>query len=1450
MESPESKSGKENRVAHQPFTTPTRDATYNPNSNVNRERQRIMSDSKFEHVLRSPIMSEPSAALNHHAGLKFHDVFQMKQGRYADLPAAKISEMMTSNGLDNAPTQSLLSVVNGILDEGIERKNGEIPQRIALLLRKVVQEIERRISTQAEHLRTQNNLFKAREEKYQSRIKVLEALASNMCGQTEMEKVKIEENRKLEDEIARVTVEKQRHNAEVEALKKEMEMERKSYNLHCLQVETEAKRLKIDLEEKIKELEQQLADSRNKDIKEKDSYTMEISTLKQALEMSKKENELLTRQMETEAKRSRIDLEEKIKELEQQLAETRNKDSKEKNSSSTEISTLKQALEMSKKENELLTMQMETEAKRSRMDLEEIIKELEQQLVETRNKDSKEKDSSSTEISTLKQALEMSKKENELLTMQMETEAKRSRIDLEEKIKDLEQQLAEMRNKDSKEKDNSSTEILTLKRALEMSKKTNELLTMQMETEEKRLKVSFEERIKELEQQLADFKNKDNKEKDSSSSEISTLKQSLEMSKKANDLLALQMEMEAKRSKVAFEEQVKELEQRLTESMNKDIKEKDSSVMEISRLKQDLEMSKKENEIVALQMETEMKRSKVAYEEKVKELEQQLADSRNKEIREKDSSSTEISTMKRELEASKKAYELLRLQMEDEAKTSKDSFEKQVKELEQRLTVLRNKEIKEKESSSEEITRINQELEASKKANEHLALQMETEEKRLKDSFEEQVKELEKQLAESRNKEIEAKDASSMEISSLKQAFETSKKENELFAMQMEAEARRSKAAFEGRVKELEQQLVESRNNWMKEKDSRATEISLLMKELETTRSTNELRVLQLEKEASMSKTASEAKINKLEQQLVDSRNKLTELKESIEMKNEMWAKKTQNYRRIVEVQIIALRELRSSSQSVKQEVRKTKETYSEQFNHFRAQLKPLADVAQNYHALLGENRKLFNEIQELKGNIRVYCRVRPFLPGQKEKQSIVDHVGDDGEIVIMNPAKPGKDGRRVFKFNKVFGPASTQGEVYSNVQPFIRSVLDGYNACIFAYGQTGSGKTYTMTGPDGATKESWGVNYRALNDLFEISEKRKSSILYEITVQMIEIYNEQVQDLLSSDGAKKKLGVSLVGQSSGLAVPDASMHLVKAPSDVMDLIELGFNNRSVGETAMNKRSSRSHSIVSIHVRGTDLKSGTTSRGCLHLIDLAGSERVDRSEVTGDRLKEAQHINKSLSALGDVIFALSQKSAHVPYRNSKLTQILQSSLGGQAKTLMFVQLNPDTSSYSESSSTLKFAERVSGIELGAAKSSKDGKDVRDLMEQVSSLKDTIAKRDEEIERLQLLKDLKNVYPSVISDKLSESDASCSAEEQANASVYDNGDRDYDERTSNPSEPSTENSREGSERSDGLDRVRTASRVSRIAQKIGQNTSSPKGTTSIKKTPVSSSTLNKPPRPRT
>lgn len=407
---------------------------------------------------------------------------------------------------------------------------------------------------------------------------------------------------------------------------------------------------------------------------------------------------------------------------------------------------------------------------------------------------------------------------------------------------------------------------------------------------------------------------------------------------------------------------------------------------------------------------------------------------------------------------------------------------------------------------------------------------------------------------------------------------------------------------------------------------------------------------------------------------------------------------------------------------------------HQEEFNNLGKHLQSLAHAASGYQRVLEENRKLYNQVQDLKGNIRVYCRVRPFLPGQPNRFSTVDHI-EEGNITITTPSKYGKEGRKSFSFNKVFGPMATQEEVFTDTQSLIRSVLDGYNVCIFAYGQTGSGKTYTMTGPKELTEEGLGVNYRALSDLFLLSDQRKEIICYEISVQMLEIYNEQVRDLLASDGFNKRLEIRNSSQN-GINVPEASLVPVSSTSDVINLMNIGQRNRAVSATAMNDRSSRSHSCLTVHVQGRNLTSGTVLRGSMHLVDLAGSERVDKSEVTGDRLKEAQHINKSLSALGDVISSLAQRSSHVPYRNSKLTQLLQDSLGGQAKTLMFVHISPEHEALGETLSTLKFAERVATVELGASRVNKDSGEVKELKEQIASLKAALARKDVDSENSQ------------------------------------------------------------------------------------------------------------------
>uniref|UniRef100_A0A0E0HSB5 Kinesin motor domain-containing protein n=1 Tax=Oryza nivara TaxID=4536 RepID=A0A0E0HSB5_ORYNI len=761
-------------------------------------------------IPKNPAMSEPSSPLSQttlssisrHAGHSFHDVFQLRQGRYSDLPSSKISEMMKSTSLDNAPTQSLLSVVNVILDELVETKIGEIPYHLACLLRKVILEIERRISTQAEHIRNQNNLMKAREEKYKSRIRVLEALASGTSDQTHV-------NSNATNGKAHVSPDHAVHQMKMEKDKTE-----------------DKKRL------------------------------------------AEKDVVLLVKDKEEDVTRLTKDKEDMAKLLK---------------------------------------------------DKEDIIR---------------------------------------------------------------------------------------------LMKEKEEMVWMMREKENM---VSLNNGRVEDKHQLTD--------KDVANS------------------------------------------------------------------------AKYRNEIIKL--------------------------------------------------------------------------------------------MKEKEDSNDTIMKLNIELEA------------------MKSSYE------------------------------------------------------GTRILLDSKKKEVLQLLMD--------KESIEYIVSQLKQELAIERSSHQTHIQELDTRAFQANNKLEQRIKEMELMLEDSKTRVRDLEELLESRSQTWEQKEIRLNQFIGLQIQNIQDLRLSSVSIRHEILHCQKRWSEEICDLGQSLKVLTNAAENYHATLEENRKLFNEVQELKGNIRVHCRIRPFLPGEDQTSTTIEYVGDNGELILANPAKRGKEGHKLFKFNKVLGPSASQDEVFKEIQPLIRSVLDGYNVCIFAYGQTGSGKTYTMTGPENATEKDWGVNYRALNDLFHISRSRRDTVMYKVSVQMIEIYNEQIHDLLGNSG---------------------------------------LENRSVGATALNERSSRSHSVVTMHIQG-------------------------------DRLKEAQHINKSLSALGDVIFSLSQKNAHVPYRNSKLTQVLQNSLGGHAKTLMFVQVNPDVSSYAETLSTLKFADRVSGVELGAAKANKEGKDIKEFKEQLSLLKDKIAKKDEEISRLQL-----------------------------------------------------------------------------------------------------------------
>ncbi|XP_078511766.1 uncharacterized protein LOC144770857 [Lissotriton helveticus] len=330
------------------------------------------------------------------------------------------------------------------------------------------------------------------------------------------------------------------------------------------------------------------------------------------------------------------------------------------------------------------------------------------------------------------------------------------------------------------------------------------------------------------------------------------------------------------------------------------------------------------------------------------------------------------------------------------------------------------------------------------------------------------------------------------------------------------------------------------------------------------------------------------------------------------------------------------------------------------------------------------ERKLLYNQLQELRGNIRVFCRCRL----DTQSQNCLEFPSDDEIQVNQNGS------RKKFFFDKVFSPQSTQEDVFIETHPIIKSCADGYNVSILAYGQTGSGKTYTMMG----TQEKPGVNIRSIRALLHICHERET-IKYTIKVSMLEIYNETVKDLLS-----KNIGdlLELRTQGKTVTVPGLTEIEVATEADIREIMALGEKNRTVASTKMNTESSRSHLMVMLRVSGMDSISGVASFGTLTLCDLAGSERISKTEATGQRLVEAAAINKSLTSLGQVFTALKTNALHVPYRNSKLTHLLQPSLSGNAKACVFVTVSPDVKNLGETLSSLLFGSSIQQIALGKA----------------------------------------------------------------------------------------------------------------------------------------------------
>ncbi|KAK4384004.1 Kinesin-like protein KIN-14I [Sesamum angolense] len=389
-----------------------------------------------------------------------------------------------------------------------------------------------------------------------------------------------------------------------------------------------------------------------------------------------------------------------------------------------------------------------------------------------------------------------------------------------------------------------------------------------------------------------------------------------------------------------------------------------------------------------------------------------------------------------------------------------------------------------------------------------------------------------------------------------------------------------------------------------------------------------------------------------------------------------------------------------------------------------------LAEMEALYKEEQVMRKRYFNMIEDMKGKIRVYCRLRPLSEkeiSEKERNALasvdeftVEHTWRDDKV-------------RQHMYDRVFDGRATQDDVFEDTKYLVQSAVDGYNVCIFAYGQTGSGKTFTIYGSEGNP----GLTPRAISELFRIMKRDDKKFSFTLKAYMVELYQDTLIDLLLPKNAKR-LKLDIKKDSKGMVVVEnVTLLSISSYDELQSVMERGSEQRHTTGTLMNEQSSRSHLILSIVIESTNLQTQSVARGKLSFVDLAGSERVKKSGSSGSQLKEAQSINKSLSALGDVIGALSSGNQHIPYRNHKLTMLMSDSLGGNAKTLMFVNISPAESNLDETYNSLTYASRVRSIVNDPSKNV-SSKEVARLKKLIAYWKEQAGQRgdDDDLEEVQ------------------------------------------------------------------------------------------------------------------
>lgn len=366
---------------------------------------------------------------------------------------------------------------------------------------------------------------------------------------------------------------------------------------------------------------------------------------------------------------------------------------------------------------------------------------------------------------------------------------------------------------------------------------------------------------------------------------------------------------------------------------------------------------------------------------------------------------------------------------------------------------------------------------------------------------------------------------------------------------------------------------------------------------------------------------------------------------------------------------------------------------------------------------------------QGQKNNVKVYLRFRPV--NEIENKLIEKGIGWICPIISENVVKIETQKKfhqnLSFSFDAIFDTLSSQEDLYSFIgKPIVNDITSGYNGTIFAYGQSGSGKTYTMYG---AENNERGLIPRIIEDIFAFVESTNDNVKFQLKLSVFQIYKEIIYDLLTGEGELK----IKENPERGIYVDGLSEVYLTCLQDFENYSNLAQENRIVSGTKLNQYSSRSHSIMIIEITQTYLKENIIKKGTLNLVDLAGSEKVSKTGAVGETLEEAKKINLSLSALGNVIHALTLKKEHIPYRDSKLTRILQESLGGNYKTSLIITCSPHSYHIEETISSLLFAQRAKTIKNKVKINIKLS--YEELQNMITLLKEKLGKANREINKL-------------------------------------------------------------------------------------------------------------------